>query len=203
LACAALGSGPINGDVYARYVKSPAMHALRRIEVWDKPSLAAFERTPARIVHVGCELWRRGLEDEATRFVSACVRQPALTSVAVHVEGFEAIAGSRVFDRLTEIAVVGRLAHVLPLWPRIPASMTLIATLSAKRAPCYGESRGRLQLRRVDGKIVARASGDWARPGLIARLPRIARLVVEGADADDERAIRAEAGDRIEFEVEP
>ena len=179
--------GTARPDRYARYVQ--AMTGLRRIEVWDDDTLEAFERTDAPIVHVGCAFptlgLGEGLAELGARFLRACTKHTALTSLALQVQAFDAVARSPILGRLSAITLVGRLRETLPIWQQLPRSMTVTITSSAKLPPLHEPPFGDLELRHGNSGVTARASGQWVRDGLVANLPAsVTRLEIVGAPED-------------------
>ena len=177
--------GTASAERYKRYVI--AMRGLRRIEVWDEDTLDAFEQTTARLVHVACAYSTlglgEGLAELGARFLRACGRHPTLTSLALHVNAFEAVAKSPILGRLTAITLVGRLRDALPIWHALPKSMTVTIAQAAKLHPMTLTDApvGDLVLRHGSGSVVARATGQWLREGLVASLPgAVTRLEIEG-----------------------
>jgi len=200
------------GPIYARFVTSPAMTALRRIEVFDRPTLEALRATPARLVHVACPRWKAGkyVHELATHVLPACRRFAELRSFAVHGDGVASVLASSVLAQLTSLTVAGGLASGLALWPRLPRALALTVARSALLDDC-ATSRvawtGSIELRRGDDGVIACASGAWLLGELVdhfAVLPaEVRRLEVEGA-GDHAAALGAAAGRRgIELIVRP
>lgn len=178
------------GPLYARFVTSPAMTALRRVEVFDRPTLAALRETSARLVHVSCPRWKVGkyVRELAVHVLPACERFEALRSFAVHHEGVESLLKSRVYEQLTSLTVAGGLAAGLALWPKLSRGVALTLARSAMLDDCVTTRvawTGALTVRRDGSRVVARAAGDWVISELIehfAALPaEVSVLEVEGA----------------------
>lgn len=180
------------GQIYAQFVASPAMAALRRIEVFDRPTLAALRDTPARLVHVSCPSWKGGryVQELTAHVLPACARFAALRSLAVHLDGAPSVLTSHVVHQLGSLTVAGGLANGLALWPRLPQAISLTIARSAKLDDCASSrmamSSGELTLWREAGGVFGRASGSMLRElvGQFSALPiGLHRLEVEGAGA--------------------
>jgi uncharacterized protein (TIGR02996 family) len=178
------------GPIYARFVTSPAMAALRRIEVFDRPTLEALRTTSARLVHVSCPRWKVGkyVHELHTHVLPACLRFPALRSFAVHVDAIERVLSSPLFPQLTALTVAAGLARGLALWPRLPSAMDLTIARSAVLEDCATTRvawPGALQLTRDGARVVGRASGDSLLAELVDHVsslpPALDRLEIEGA----------------------
>jgi uncharacterized protein (TIGR02996 family) len=200
------------GPIYARFVTSPAMTALRRIEVFDKPTLEALRETSASLVHVACPRWKVGryVHELAAHVLPACERFAALRSFAIYIDGFAPLAASPLFARLTSLTVAGALRPGLALWPRIPPAMSLTLARTAMLDDCVTHRvawAGALELSREGDRVVARASGDWLLGEMIdafAMLPaELARLEVEGAGEHAAALTEATRRRGIELVVRP
>jgi hypothetical protein len=79
-------------------VTSPALTALRRIEVFDRPTLEALRETPANLVHVSCPRWKVGtyVRELAGHVLPACERFPALRSLGVYIDGVASVMRSKL-----------------------------------------------------------------------------------------------------------
>jgi len=180
------------GPVYARFVASRAMTALRRVEVFDRPTLDALRATSANLVHVAYPRWKLGryVRELADHVLPACLRFAQLRSFAVHLDGAASVMASALFDRLTQLTVAGSLAAGLALWSRLPRTMSLTVARSALLESCVTTRvgwAGALQLSRDGDLVVARGAGDWLIGELVehfAALPgELHRLEIEGAGA--------------------
>jgi uncharacterized protein (TIGR02996 family) len=181
------------GEVYARLVASPALAALRRIEVFDRPTLAALHATPARLTHVACPRWKAGPygRELTAHVLPACERFADLRSLAVHIDGAPSVLASSVFPRLGALTIAGGLAHGLTLWPRLPAAMSLTIARTARLDACTASRvgwAGELTLvRDRDGGVIARGAGPWMVGKIVehfAALPAaLRRLEIAGAGA--------------------
>jgi uncharacterized protein (TIGR02996 family) len=200
------------GPIYARFVTSPAMTALRRIEVFDRPTLEALRTTPANLVHVACPRWKVGkyVHELDSHVLPACARFPQLRSFAVHVDGVERVLASPVAAQLTALTVASGLARGLALWRRLPPGMALTIVRSAMLDDCVTTRvawAGALRLAREGDRVVARASGDSLLGELVehvSSLPaEVGRLEVEGA-GDHAPALAAATQRRgVELELLP
>jgi uncharacterized protein (TIGR02996 family) len=189
------------GQVYARFVTSPALRALRRIEVFDRPSLDALRDTPASLVHVSCPRWKVGkyVRELEAHVLPACERFAQLRSFAVYIDGAASVIGSPVFAALSSLTVAGGLARGLALWSKLPRTMALTIARSAMLEDCATTRvgwTGALHLTRDGDRAVARGSGDWLVGELVehfAALPaEVHRLEIEGA-GDHAAALTAAA----------
>jgi uncharacterized protein (TIGR02996 family) len=178
------------GPIYARFVTSPAMRALRRIEVFDKPTLEALCTTSADLVHVACPRWKVGkyVRELAGHVVPACARFAALRSFSVHIDGAPSVIASPWFERLTSLTVAGGLTAGLALWPRLPRTMALTVTRSAMLEDCATTRvawAGALELHHDGDRVVARGAGAWLVGELLEHLGALpaglGRLEIEGA----------------------
>ena len=192
------------GPVYTRFLTSPAMTALRRIEVFDKPTLEGLRATTANLVHVSCPRWKLGkyVRELTDHVLPACERFSALTSFAVHIDGAASVMASSLWPRLTALTVAGGLAAGLALWPRLPRTMSLTIARSALLENCVTTRvawAGALHIWRDGDHAVARGSGDWLVGELVehfAALPgELRRLEIEGA-AGHAEPLTAAAGRR-------
>jgi len=199
------------GPIYARFVTSPAMTALRRIEVFDRPTLDALRATPASLVHVSCPRWKVGkyVHELAANVLPACERFDALRSFAVHGDGVASVLAARLFPQLTSLTVASSLAAGLALWPRLPRAMSLTITRSAMLEQCVTTRvawTGALTLRRDGDDIVAHAAGDRLLGELVehfAALPPLRVLEVEGGDAHAAAIAEAAARRGVELVRRP
>jgi len=196
------------GQIYARFVTSPAMTALRRIEVFDRPTLEALRATSANLVHVSCPRWKVGkyVDQLATHVLPACERFPQLRSFGVYIDGAASVVASRLFAQLTSLTVAGGLARGLALWPQLPRTLSLTIARSAVLEDCATTRvawTGALHLQRTGDHVVARGSGDWLIGELVEHfeaLPgELHRLEIEGAG--DHAAALAAAAERRRIEL--
>jgi hypothetical protein len=179
------------GPTYAQFLVGRAMTALRRIEVFDRPTLAALRETPANLVHLSCPRWKAGryAHELATHVLPACERFGALRSLAVHIDGFHHVLAWKRFAQLASLTLAGGLGPGLALWPRLPRTMSLTLARSAMLDDCVTTRvawAGALQLTRDEDRVIGRISGDWLIGEMVehfALLPReLAKLEVEGGE---------------------
>ncbi|HEU4730979.1 MAG TPA: TIGR02996 domain-containing protein [Kofleriaceae bacterium] len=200
------------GQIYARFVASPAMTALRRIEVFDRPTLEALRETPACLIHVSCPRWKVGkyVRELEAHVLPACERFAELRSFSVYIDGVASVMASGVFPRLTSLTVAGGLSRGLALWPRLPRTLSLTIARSAVLDDCATTRvvwTGALELVRDGDHVVARGAGDWLISELVEHFaalpPEITRLEIEGA-GDHAAALAAVAARRgIELVLRP
>ena len=195
------------GPIYARFVTSSAMTALRRIEVFDAPTLDALRETPARLVHIACPTWKSGkYVPQLAAVLLACERFSTLRSFAVYIDGVPAVLASRLAGQLTSLTVAGGLGPILALWPHLPRAMSLTIARSAMLDDCVTTRvawTGALHLARDGDGVVARGSGDWLIGELLehfAALPaELARIEIAGAG--DHAAALTQAAERRGVEL--
>jgi uncharacterized protein (TIGR02996 family) len=196
------------GEIYARFMTSPAMVALRRIEVFDKPTLDALRETTANLVHVAVPRWKVGkyVPELAFHVLPACERFPALRSFAVYIDGVPSVLASPLFEQLTSLTVAGGLPQGLALWPRLPRTLSLTLARTALLDDCATARvawPGALQLWRDGDHIIARGAGDWLIGELVEHFaalpPALRRLEIE--DAGDRTAALTAAAQRRGIEL--
>jgi len=161
----------VGGPYHARFITSPAMTALRRIEVRDEASLVALETTTAKLEHVAYQISviRGDYLAVLPRVLAACARL-GVTSLGLDADGLPLLEKSALLPRLTAITLGGEPRDVLPLWPRIPKGVTLTIARTARLAGLVQKPvawEGALTLTRRGKSTIARASGDW----LIGSIP--------------------------------
>jgi uncharacterized protein (TIGR02996 family) len=178
------------GAVYARFVTSPAMAALRRIDVFDLGSAGGLETCAAPLTHVSCTL--RPAEAEraliAERILPACGRRATITSLALYVDAFPMLEAHRWFERLTTITVACEARRGLALWPRVPPHAALVVVPSPGIEPCTAAFPWdyRIEIAREAGALIARIAGEWVLQPLLtlAALPReVSRIEIEHTSA--------------------
>ena len=177
---------PERGSVYARFVTSPVMAALRRIEVFDPGTAGALEACAAPLTHVSCTL-RPGEAENALlgrHILPACGRRATITSLALYADAFPLLEACRWFERLTTITVACEVRRGLALWPRIPAGAALVVVPTPGIEPCTVAFPWdyRIELVREAGALIARIAGEWVLQPLLtlAALPReVSRIEIE------------------------
>lgn len=176
----------VRGALYARFVNSPAMAALRRIEVFDAGSAGGLEACAAPLTHVSCAL---RVDDKASRLLRkrvfpACGQRATITSLALYADAFPLLEPHRWFERLTTVTVACEARRGLALWPRMPAGAALVVVTSPEIEPCNVVYPWdfRIELAREGGALIARISGEWVLQPLsaLAALPReVSRIEIE------------------------
>jgi uncharacterized protein (TIGR02996 family) len=174
------------GSIYARFMTSPVMSALRRVEVFDLESVIGLETCPARLTHVACTLRSTDLERAliGDRILPECGRRATVTSLAMFADTFPLVATSRWFERLSTITVACEARRGLALWPRIPPGATLVVVSTPGIEPCTVAFPldYRIELAHETGTLIARIAGEWLLQPLIAltTLPReVSRIEIE------------------------
>jgi uncharacterized protein (TIGR02996 family) len=178
--------GNEQGAVYARFVASSALPALRRIEVFDAASVGGFEACAAPLTHVACML--RPVDTEAAliadRIMPECDRRATITSLAMSADAFPLLERCRWFERLSTITVACEARRGLALWPRMPAGAALVVVPSPGLEPCTVAFPWdyQIELGREAGAPIARIAGEWVLQPLaaLAALPReVSRIEIE------------------------
>lgn len=178
--------GEERGIVYSRFVTSPALAALRRIEVFDHRSVVGLETCAAPLTHVSCAL--RLAETAGSligkRIMPACGRRATITSLALYADAFPMLAAHRWFERLTTVTVACEARRGLALWPRVPTHAALVVVPSPGIEPCTVAFPWdfRIELAREAGTLIARLAGEWVLQPLhaLAALPRaVSRIEIE------------------------
>ena len=175
------------GAVYARFVTSPVMVALRRIEVFDQGSVEGLETCAAPLTHVSCTLrlsWEPDAALISMRVLPECARRATITSLAVHGDVFPLLRARRWFERLTTITVACEARRGLALWPRIPTHAVLVVVSAPGIEPCTVAFPWdfRIELVREAETVIARIAGEWVLQPLhaLAALPReVSRIEIE------------------------
>lgn len=178
--------GEERGLIYSRFVTSPALAALRRIEVFDHRSVAGLETCAAPLTHVSCTI---RLAEAAgplidRRILPACGRRATITSLALYADAFPKLAAQDWFERLTSITVACEARRGLALWPHVPAHAALVVAPSPGIEPCTVAFPWdfRIELAREAGTLIARLAGEWVLQPLhaLAALPsEVARIEIE------------------------
>jgi uncharacterized protein (TIGR02996 family) len=177
--------GDVSGNVYARFITSPAMRSLARIEVSDRIALAALARTPPSLTHVACEL---PLDPELIARLDRC---GGLRSVAITAAGFDQLVAAPWFSRLTGVTLGGgSVRGSLARWAALPRPMTLTLTLvPSVRLPACATGFPwdfAITLVRAGDATIARISGEWLLLPLdvLSELPRdVVRVEVDHPSA--------------------
>ena len=176
----------VRGALYARCVNSPALAALRRIEVFDAGSAGALEDCAAPLAHVSCAI---RMSDRQSRLIRkrvlpACGRRATITSLALYADALPLLEPHRWFERLTTVTLACEARRGLTLWPRMPAGTSLVVVTSPEIEPCNVVYPWdfRIELAREAGALTARIAGEWVLQPLsaLAALPReVSRIEIE------------------------
>lgn len=178
--------GDTRGEIYARFMTSPVMSALRRVEVCDLESVIGLEACPARLTHVACTL--RPTDPKGAligeRILPECERRATVTSLAMFVDTFPLVATSRWFERLSTITVACDARRGLALWPRMPpgAALVVVPTPGIERCTVAFPLDYRIEIAHEAGTLIARVAGEWVLQPLLAltELPReVSRIEIE------------------------
>ena len=165
-------------DVYARFVRSRTLTNLRRIEVYDRPSLAAFAESPAPIEHVAFDDSMVNNEPPLELFFDACAARSTLSSLALRADHVPRLVIQPWFARIRSLTIVGGVRRALELWPRFHCDLVIVP--HARLEPCERMFPWdyKVELRR-DG--VARISGEWVLYPVAAleALPIVSRVEIE------------------------
>jgi uncharacterized protein (TIGR02996 family) len=131
--------GGVHHDVYARFVTSPAMTALRRIEVYNTQLVTALAKTPARITHVACSAQLPRDLTWFARLLRVARQRRALTSMACSPFALWQVAESAWFERVEALSLARSFEQRLDTMfrgRRIALTLQAAATLE----PCGPES---------------------------------------------------------------
>ncbi|MBA2544911.1 MAG: TIGR02996 domain-containing protein, partial [Deltaproteobacteria bacterium] len=157
--------GESTGERYAELIASPAMTALRRIEVFDLAVIRGLERTHARLVHIACpNIYAVGARFEDV-VLPACARFETLRSIACRLEEVTYVMRSPIAARLTTLTVVGEVTATLAFWRNFRRSIELVIAPHARLVGCTREDvegRGSIRARREDNRVIIRVAGPWA-----------------------------------------
>jgi hypothetical protein len=159
--------GESTGERYAELIASPAMTALRRIEIFHVAAIRGLEQTHARLVHVACPpIYTDGASQLLSdRVLPACARFETLRSIACQLVDVAQVMRSPIGARLTTLTVSGNVSAALALWRAFRQPIELVIAPHARLAGCSAvdvEGSGSIRLRREDGRVVVRVTGPWA-----------------------------------------
>ncbi len=207
--------GEARGDAYASLLTSPAMKVLRRIQIYDGPSLAALPKAPATIDHVSCPWLKRGggnyLAGLTSRVFPECIRR-GVTSIGIGPKGLPALMASPLRGRLTSLTIgdPGDPVQIAAVWDTLPRDCELIVNRWGELEECLAVRvawLGDLRLVRDGKRVIARVWGDMMIQGLIDsldELPPLAVLIVEGASAAQEKQLVTAAKKyKVAVELQP
>ena len=157
-------------EVYTRFVTSPAMRSLVRVDVFDRASVAALARAAPSLRHVACvvpgdESPADALAPTLDAFLDELGRHRGVTSVAIPESLLGRLAAARWFHRLTAVTlgVGSRMRRGLAWWAELPAGMQLTLVPEARLPACatsYPWDFG-VALTREGRATVARLTGEW------------------------------------------
>ncbi len=176
--------GDLPADVYARFVTSEAMPALRRIDLSRFVAAAAGLRSqlPASITHAACPEIALGAVTRALPPASQ------LRSIAIGGNQLDELLAGPWFRQLDALTL-GGLSSVrtgLARWTEMPSLASLTLAPTAQLAPCTVDHPWDfgVTLRREGGATVARVAGEWLLlpADVLSALPRdTVRVEVEHA----------------------
>jgi hypothetical protein len=151
--------GNVDSDVYARFVTSPAMRSLARIEVFDPRSLAALAHAVPSLTHVACVF------ANVDEVIGALQHRHRITSIAIAESAFDLLAVAPWFRRLTAVTLgVGtQFRRGLARWAALSPSMTLTLVPDVRLPRCtkrFPWDFG-VTLAREGGATVAQVFGEW------------------------------------------
>jgi uncharacterized protein (TIGR02996 family) len=161
--------GESTGERYAELITSPAMTALRRIEVFDLAVVGALGRTHARLVHVACPPLDLGRVHNPVRQFSdvvlpACLRFETLRSFACELAFVPDLMRSTIGARLTTLTVSGEVTAALALWRNFRQPIELVIAPHARLAGCSMtdvEGEGSIRARREGKRVIVQVAGPW------------------------------------------
>ncbi len=159
--------GDSSGERYAELIASPAMTALRRIEVFDLAVIRGLERTHARLEHVACPPIYA--QNASRQFVDAvlpaCARFETLRSVSCLLSVVPEVMRSSIGARLTTLTVTGEVTAALAFWRSFRRPIELVIAPHARLVGCTREDvegGGSIRARREDNRVIIRVAGSWA-----------------------------------------
>jgi uncharacterized protein (TIGR02996 family) len=192
----------VNGEVYARFVTSPAVRSLARIEVFDRPSLEALADAAPTLSHVACAFTT---DDQLHALIDpvldALQRRPGVTSIAIAESAFERFAWVPSFRRLAAVTL-GVGSHIrrgLARWPALSPAMRLTLVPEVRLPACSASFPWdfAISLAREGDGTVARISGEWLLlplDVLNALPPDVVRIEVDHLDERMADRIRGAVG---------
>jgi len=200
------------GEVYARFVASPAMRSLARVDVHDRRGIEALGLAPPSLRHVACGFPTGHPSDRGNNMlvgplIDAIGDRPGVTSIAIAESLFDRFAEATWFRRLSSLTlgVGSQIRRGLTRWAALPPGVQLTLVPDARGPACmtrfpwdFGFTR-----ERRGGATVARLSGEWLLLPLdvLTALPHdVARVEVDHADAGMAERIRGALA-RPEVEV--
>jgi hypothetical protein len=191
-----------HSEVYARFVASPAMRSLARIDVYDRRSIDALGHAAPSLRHVAVVASSSYPPDPGSslrlgELIDALGARPGVTSIAITESMFDRFAAAPWFPRLSALTlgVGSQMRRGLTRWGALPPGMQLTLVPDARVPPCawsFPWDFG-VTLRREDRGAVARISGEWLLLPLdvLTALPDdVVRVEVDHADAGMAERIR-------------
>lgn len=150
------------GADYARFIQSPALVSLRRIELHDELAVRAFEAMSRPIAHIACPQYYEQDLPLLRRALARCVEM-ATTSIAVMGTLFWMVRATPWFQRLTAITVGAGVRNGLALWSQLPRPMALTIVPFARLDPCSRVFPWdyRVEIVPTADGLLARLSGEW------------------------------------------
>ncbi|MEJ7596773.1 MAG: SCE4755 family polysaccharide monooxygenase-like protein [Kofleriaceae bacterium] len=204
-----LVAGRVHHNVYARFVTSSAMTALRRIEVLERETLIAFRKTRAAIQHVAIHaVDRRRYRVVDGTLVQAvldiCLRHP-VTSIGFELGAIDLVLAHPVYAQLSGITVATRLTRAIPLVHQLRDTLAITIAPSPRLSPCIAGpllTLGEARLSREAGRVTLRGWGQWFVDELVAAPLQGVHRIELAASASAAERVRQAIGD-IELQVEP
>jgi uncharacterized protein (TIGR02996 family) len=189
-------------EMYARFVASPAMCSLARIDVHDRRSIDALGHAAPSLRHVAVAASSSYPPDPGSslrlgELIDALGARPGVTSIAITESMFDRFAAAPWFPRLSALTlgVGSQMRRGLTRWGALPPGMQLTLVPDARVPPCawsFPWDFG-VTLRREDRGAVARISGEWLLLPLdvLTALPDdVVRVEVDHGDAGMAERIR-------------
>jgi thioredoxin-like negative regulator of GroEL len=173
--------GSFPAEAYLDLITSPAMTALRAIEVNDPSIVEALPSLRAPIRHLAVT-HDRLLEQ-------ACAARPEVRSLATWTRALADLAGSALLARMTALTLGGPFREALALWQQLPGVVELTLAVNPRLELVPGES-DQLVLRRERAGVTARALGPWVQWPLGETLRWVDGLTRVELERDDQLAQR-------------
>src|SRR5262249_23854820 len=170
-------SGDAHHGAYGRLIVSPAMTALRRIEIAHPRALDTLRESPAKLEHVAHAVRlsdvarasdQRGTDPNSLLdLLVICEGRPEVASLAFNAQHLDLVLESPIAPRLTAVAVRASLREIDALTQRLPRhiAMTIVPHPALDDcAPGPAPSIGGVEL--VSSRVV-RAWGHWGHYALL------------------------------------
>jgi uncharacterized protein (TIGR02996 family) len=198
-------TGGAHHDAYGALIASPAMTALRRIEIFDPGVLGWLERSPAKIRHVSHAARPGG--SSLHELLAICERRPDITSLTVEHNLVDLVLESPIADRLTTLAIRGTLPVHPALSARVPGDLAVTLVPHAALEDCAAGPAPSIGAIEIVSHRVLRAWGEWGhatlRHSLESLLSQVQRLELLGRPAHFDEFERAARHRRFELVVLP